>query len=91
MIIAFSVLGFVVTCLYVGYLWYSYPHQNLRVISILDRLCPPSFLTLIYMDVRGTTIDYIITWTEVAVLNAGLYGVIGAAISRLLPIGRLVG
>ena len=88
MIIAFSVLGFLVTCLYVGYLWYSYPHQNLRVINVFDRLCPPSFLTLIYLDVPGTTGDHIITWAEVAVLNAGLYGVIGAAISRLLRVGH---
>src|ERR1035441_7602613 len=68
MIIAFSVMGFVVTCLYVGYLWYSFPHQNLQVINIFDRLCPPSFLTVIYMDVPGTTGDHIITWTEVALL-----------------------
>jgi hypothetical protein len=88
MIIAFSVMGFVVTCLYVGYLWYSYPHQNLQVINIFDRLCPPSFLTLIYVDVPGTTSDHIITWTEVALLNAGLYAVIGAAISRLLGLRR---
>ena len=82
MIIAFSALGVVVTCLYVAYLRYSYPHRNLRVISIFDRLCPFSFLTLIYIDVPGTTVDHIIAWAEVAVLNAGLYGVIGAAISR---------
>src|SRR5258706_6947146 len=91
MIIAFSVLGFLVTCLYVGYLWYSYPHQNLRVINVFVRLCTPSFLTLIYLDEICTTGDHIITWAEVAVLNAGLNGVIGAAISRLLRVGhRLV-
>jgi len=87
-IIAFSVLGIVVTCLYIAYLWFSYPHQNLRVISIFDKLCPPSFLTLIYMDVPGTTADHAVTWAEVAVLNAGLYGVIGAAVSRLLRVRR---
>jgi len=87
-IIAFSVSGFVVTCLYVCYLWYSYPHQNLQVINIFDRLCPPFFLTLIYVDVPGTTGDHIITWAEVALLNAALYGVIGAAISRLLGLGH---
>jgi hypothetical protein len=89
MIIAFSVIGFVVTCLYVGYLWYSYPHQNLHVTNIFERLCPPSFLTLIYVDVPGTTGDHIITWIEVALLNAGLYGVIGATISSMRQLGHL--
>src|SRR5260370_31141538 len=89
-IIAFSVLGFVVTCSYVAYLWFSYPHQNIRVIRIFDTLCPPSFLTLIYMDVPGTTADHAVTSAEVAVLNGGLYGVIGVAVSRLLRVGRLI-
>jgi hypothetical protein len=82
--IAFSVLGFAVTCLYVVYLWVSYPQRNLRLTSIFDVLCPPSSLTLIYIDVPGTTADYAVTWIEVALLNAGLYGFVGAALSRLL-------
>jgi hypothetical protein len=89
-IVAFSVLGFLVTCLYVLYLWLTYPHRNVRVTSIFDALCPPSFLTLIYIDVPGTTGDYAVTWAEVAVLNAGLYGFTGAALSRLLHVGRRV-
>ena len=88
MTIAFSVVGFVVTWVYAGYLWHSYPHQNLQVINIFDRLCPPSFLTLVYVDVPGTTGDHVITWTEVALVNAGLYAAIGAAISRLLSLGQ---
>ena len=87
-VIAFSALGIAVTCLYVAYLWVSYPHRKLRLISIFDALCPPSFLTLIYMDVQGTTADYAVTWTEVALLNAGLYGLIGAALSKLLRVRR---
>ena len=88
LIIAFSVLGFVVSV--VGYLWIAYLHASPRVVSVFFKLCPPSVLTLIYIDVPGTSVDYAVTWAEVAVLNAGLYGVIGAAVSRLFRIGRLV-
>jgi len=42
---------------------------------------------IIYVDVPGTTVDHVIAWAEVAVLNAGLHGIIGAAISRLLRAG----
>ena len=89
-IMAFSVLGFVVTCSYIAYLWLGYPHPNLRVVSIFDELCPPSFLTLIYIDVPGTAADHVVTWVEVAILNAGLYGLVGAAISKLPRVRNLV-
>jgi hypothetical protein len=59
-------------------------HEHFR------RVVPSSFLTLIYIDVPGTTGDYALTWVEVAVLNAGLYGFTGAALSRLLRVGRRV-
>jgi hypothetical protein len=90
-IVSFSVLGMAIIFLGVGYLWINFPHQNLRVTRILDALCPPSVLTLIYLDVPGTTADYALTGAVVAILNAGLYGAIGAAVTRLLRVRCLIG
>jgi hypothetical protein len=88
MIGAFSLLGIIVACLYGGYLWLGSPHQNLNVLRILEALCPPSFLMMIYVDVPGTTADYVLTWAEITLLNAGLYGLIGGAISKLARSGN---
>jgi hypothetical protein len=86
LIVAFSTLGFVVT--FLAYLWMTYLHPSLRVENLFHKLCPPSVLTLIYIDVPGSTVDYTVTWAEAAVLNAGLYGVIGATVSILLRARR---
>ena len=88
--IVFSGFGLFVTLLNVGYLWLSYPARSPVVTSISDRLCPSSFLTAIYMDVPGTITDHIVTWVEVSVLNAGLYGVLGEAIFWVLRVGRFI-
>jgi hypothetical protein len=37
--ITFSVMGIVVTCLCVAYLWSSYAQRNLRIVGIFDSLC----------------------------------------------------
>jgi hypothetical protein len=84
-ITASSVLGFVVALLV---FWVTYLNLGLRVEKVFSTLCPPSVLTLIYMDVPGTTADYMVTWAEVALLNAGLYGAIGAIVSTLFNIRR---
>jgi hypothetical protein len=85
-IIAFSALGFFVA--FLACLWMTFLHPSLRVENVFYKLCPPSVLTLIYIDVPGTTVDYMVTWAVVALLNAGLYGVIGAAVSILFRVRR---
>jgi hypothetical protein len=81
----FSVLGLVVACSYFAYLSITFPNRNPRVESVFDVLCPPSFLTLVYLDVpTATTAQYAVVWVFVAILNAGLYGVVGALVIKLV-------
>ena len=72
---------------YVAYLTITFPHwqrRNLKVQAYLDYLCPFAFLTAIYMDTPcATTLDYDVLWTIIAILNAGLYGAVGAALIKL--------
>ena len=79
--IAFSIVGFLVACSYVFYLWLSHPHGNLRVMSIFDALCPPSRLTFVCIDVPCTTTDYARLWAVAAILNAGIYGIVGGLLA----------
>jgi hypothetical protein len=49
--------------------------------SIFDALCPPSRLTFVCIDVPCTTTDYAGLWAVVAILNAGIYGIVGGMLA----------
>ena len=80
-IAAFSVLGLLIACLNVTYLWITYPHRNPAIENVFDLLCRPSLLTIVCMDVPCTNADYAKLWAVAAILNAGVYGVIGGLIT----------
>jgi hypothetical protein len=85
LIALFCCLGLIVACLYVAYLSITYPNRSPRVASVFDVLCPPSFLTLVYLDVpSATTAQYAVVWFFIAMLNAGLYGVVAALVIKLV-------
>jgi hypothetical protein len=82
-------LGLLITCTFVAYLYATYPNRNLRVESVLSKLCPFSWLTLIYLDLPSATVSqYARVWTVVAILNAALYGAVGATVAKLLRVLR---
>lgn len=48
-------------------------------------LCPPSFLTIVFIDIKKPILtDVIIVWVAIVFLNAALYGVVGAFITKYL-------
>lgn len=88
LIAVFGVLGLLLTGAYVLYLVVTFPHRDLRVTTLFDRLCPFSFLAVVFVDTPNATLkDYVTVWTLAAVLDAALYGVVAAI---LIKFGRVV-
>jgi hypothetical protein len=64
---------------------YSPPGAALSnlLFAICMILCPPFLLMIPLIDVETGTTGFYITWVVLALLNAGLYAVIGLAYVRL--------
>ena len=88
--LAFSVLGLVVACLNVTYLWVTYPHRNPTIENVFDLLCRPSVLTIVCMDVPCTNADYAKLWAVAAILNAAIYGIVGGLLALCVSHLRLL-
>src|SRR5262249_38040938 len=83
-IVGSCVLGFSVAGSMRVYLVTSYPHRNPMVVAVLSYLCPPSVLTVAFIDVHGSNAQWNILWLVIAAVNAVLYGVAGWLIWKLL-------
>jgi len=82
-ILGFAALGLGITAVFVAYqvLTDSSPPRppNTLMYLIFMILCPPSFLTIPLIDVEIGSEGFYPVWTIVALINAALYAVIGAA------------
>jgi hypothetical protein len=87
-IFGFVVLGFAVTTFVVAYqvLTNSYPPSDLSmpVFVAFIILCPPSLLTVPFIDAEVGTGGFYFIWFFVGLINAALYAVVGAQILFLL-------
>jgi hypothetical protein len=57
-------------------------HVNMPVWTVFVILCPPSLLTVPLIDVEPGSIDFAFVWFVVALLNAGLYVLVGKVIAH---------
>jgi len=87
---AFSVLGLLIACLNVAYLWITYPHRNPTIENVFDLLCRPSLLTAVCMDVPCKNADYAQLWAVAAILNAAIYGIVGGLLALCVSRLRLL-
>ena len=60
---------------------YASLNSILRAVAIL--LCPPSLLSVLFIDVEPRTSDFAAVWLAIGVVNAALYAAIGLAVTWL--------
>ena|SRR5450432_973279 len=84
LVVGFSALGFVAACTYAAYLYVSYPERNPMIVRAFGFLCPPSRLDAWFVDAPNASIvEQCVLWVFIALINAGLYGGIGASVIKL--------
>jgi hypothetical protein len=81
-----AMLGFAVTAVFVAYQLVTDPQspfaRNSALMLAFVILCPPSLLSLPFIDAEAGTNGFFFLWTFIGVLNAALYASIRALISR---------
>lgn len=86
-IFQFAFVGFAVAVVWLVYQVLTHPSPWSALSNFLSVmfmiLCPPVLLTIPLIDVKTGTIETYLIWTVVALLNAGLYAVIGSAYFRM--------
>jgi hypothetical protein len=87
-ILGFATIGFVITTSIVAYqvLTDSNPPPVLSMPELVAFiiLCPPSLLTVPFIDAETGTGGFYFIWFFVGLINAALYAVVGAQILFLL-------
>jgi hypothetical protein len=86
LIAVFCLVGVIVTGAYLMYLAITLSHwhqRDPRVVGLFEILCPFAFFNAIFIDTPATAGDSAVLWAIVSILDAGLYGVIGAILTRL--------
>ena len=82
-ILRFAAVGFGIAVVFVGFRMLMDPSPWSPLDSILSAifmiLCPTVLLTFPLLDVEIGTGGFYVLWMVVALLNAGLYAIIGAA------------
>jgi hypothetical protein len=82
--LGFALVGFVVGIALCGYGFYMTSHGRAGNLALFLILCPPS-IGAMALDNAGL-LGGIIGWILISVENAGLYALVGLALSRLLGI-----
>lgn len=82
----FALLGFAIAAGELAWLEFTFDPHVLRSdwqTVLLLVLCPPSFLSVAFIDIQPTTTQILELWSVVGVLNSMLYGAIGWFIGNL--------
>jgi len=84
-----AVLGFAVTAAFVSYQLVTADSQspisrNSTLMVVFVVLCPPSLLSLPFVDAEVGTNGFYFLWTVIGVLNAAIYASVRALIGRRL-------
>jgi hypothetical protein len=83
-----AVLGFAITAAFVSYQLVTDPQsligRNPLYMVVFVILCPPSLLSLPFLDVEAGSNGFYILWAIIGLLNGALYASVRAFISRRL-------
>lgn len=87
LIIRLAVLGLVLTIVIVAYLEFTNsttsPPLSNPLAAVFVILCPPSLLSIPFIDAEPGTGGFYFLWSVIALINAALYGGIGATVGLL--------
>jgi hypothetical protein len=89
LMVALAALGLAITLVIVVYLQLadpvsaSRPPMNDRLVAIFVILCPPSLLSIPFIDAEPGTGGFYFLWSVIGLMNAVLYGGIGGVIGCL--------
>ena len=80
----FAMLGLSITALFVVYQMLTEPGVSRDHVVMIGFviLCPPSLLSVPFVDIEVGTRAFYIMWTLIGILNAALYATIAALITR---------
>jgi hypothetical protein len=86
LVLGSALLGLAITAVIVTYLVLTDssppPSPNLALAGVFFILCPPSLLTIPFIDAETGTGGFYFIWFFVALLNSALYAGVGAALAR---------
>jgi hypothetical protein len=83
--IGFATLGLAIAAALFAYLEITnYSSMNKGLLLTAVTLCPPSLLSVLFMDAEPHTSGIAIIWLVIALINGALYSAIGAGLGRHL-------
>src|SRR5437870_5185455 len=81
--IGFGVLGLAIAAVIFAYLEITnYSRFSTALIVTAVALCPPSLLSLLFIDAEPHTSEIAVVWLVIALINGALYSAIGAWLGR---------
>jgi FtsH-binding integral membrane protein len=87
-------LGLIITVVLVAYLvltdsYRNPPHElSTPLLVAFLVLCPPSLLSVAFIDAETGTSGFYFIWFFVGLINAGLYSAVGAAVAHYVRVHR---
>ncbi len=85
--IRFAIFGMAITAVFFAYLELSDPYNRSETVEwVLSVLCPPSVLSLFFVDVfldQHTAVGFL-GWLIIGLFNSGLYAAVGMIVGRYL-------
>jgi len=85
LIIGFRVTGLGIAGALFSYLEFTnYRPLKPALLGAAIIFCPPSLLSLMFLDIEPHTAEEVFGWLVIGVINSALYGAIGALVGRYL-------
>ena len=82
--IRFAVFGLAITAVFLAYIWLAGPDSRSETLDwVLSVLCPPSVLTLVFLDLfLDKTATAFVGWLIIGLFNSGIYALVGMVVSK---------
>lgn len=83
--VGFAALGLAIGAALFTYLEFTnYAQLNAVWLGVSVVFCPPSLLSMLFMDIEPHTVEAVVAWSVVGLLNSALYAAIGAVVAKYL-------
>jgi hypothetical protein len=85
LVIGLGALGFTITAVLFAHLEFTnYSRLSPALLCTSVFLCPPSLLSILFIDAEPHSSAIVVVWAVIAIMNYALYVAIGTAIVRYL-------